>query len=276
MRSWLPEVLHLHFHPTLHRTLQQQTTTTLQSTLQHQATTLHGTEQKHHSMQSYHSLSPSFHYSPLPNLSNSPLLCDEAPDVVTPRMYPVQRQVLPTNSFEAVIEDLESRLVSYIDRKFDELFSFLHTHRQTPLLNFRSTTPHTMSQHRQHFETQQHHIPQAHTHTSTDTEDSGDVNSSDDLGPTSEKLLQLKTRACSKQNFAVLLVREIFQGTELVGRNVEGKQGKQPLDPIRIQKIKKIVMDFYPAPPMQQDQDWTNCRKTIDSSLRRNTKKTSE
>ncbi|XP_031554391.1 uncharacterized protein LOC116291361 [Actinia tenebrosa] len=244
------------------------------------SSTSHHTTTPKRSMRSPSPLSSSFHYSPLPSLPGSPFFHDDF-SPPTPRRYRVQRQLTQFDPVEAAIGELEKRLVSYVDRKFDELFSFLHTRIHTPLPNFHATNPHTLPQTatqsnthvlaEQQFQTPEHHFPQqGNTHIFTATEDSGCLSSPDNSELSNERLIIIRNQASSKMNFGVRLIRELFQSSELLGRNVEGVRGKKALDPIRIQKIKSLMMQFYPVPPMEQESAWRDCRKAIDSFLRKN------
>jgi len=84
-----------------------------------------------------------------------------------------------------------------------------------------------------------------------------------------ESLLAIRARASSSMNFAVRLLREFFLPGELKGKNVSGMRGKEQLDPARILKIKNYVYEFYPTPPSERDTVWRECRKAIDSYLRK-------
>jgi hypothetical protein len=61
----------------------------------------------------------------------------------------------------------------------------------------------------------------------------------------------------------------MFEPHELVGRNVSGVRGKKPLDGSKIGQIKKTVNQFYPVPTAEALETWKNCRKAIDSFLRK-------
>ena len=59
-----------------------------------------------------------------------------------------------------------------------------------------------------------------------------------------EELFQLKNVARSRSNFAVLLLRKFFQPSELEGRNIAGARRKEQVNPVKVNKIKKIVNSF--------------------------------
>ena len=61
----------------------------------------------------------------------------------------------------------------------------------------------------------------------------------------------------------------MFEPHELVGRNVSGVRGKKPLDGSKIGKIKETVNQFNPARTAEALETWKNCRKAIDSFLRK-------
>ncbi len=85
-----------------------------------------------------------------------------------------------------------------------------------------------------------------------------------------DSIVQLRHQSSSATSFAVKLVRQMFETHELVGRNVSGVRGKKPLDGNKITKIREIVCQFYPAPTAEAMETWKNCRKAIDSFLRKN------
>ena len=84
-----------------------------------------------------------------------------------------------------------------------------------------------------------------------------------------DNILQLRNQSSSATSFAVKLVRQMFEPHELVGRNVSGVRGKKPLDGSKIGQIKKTVNQFYPVPTAEALETWKNCRKAIDSFLRK-------
>ena len=85
----------------------------------------------------------------------------------------------------------------------------------------------------------------------------------------SDNLVQIRKGASSSKNFAVHLMREMFQHTELVGRNICGMRGKMQVDPSRVKKIKELMLQFYPTAPSEREVIWRNCRKAMDSYLRK-------
>ena len=90
-----------------------------------------------------------------------------------------------------------------------------------------------------------------------------------EVEPSSETLLLIRAQASSSKNFAVKLLRNMFKTSELRGRNICGLRGKQPVDPVRVANIKKCVFKFYPGSPYEQENIWRDCRKAMDSFLRK-------
>lgn len=85
-----------------------------------------------------------------------------------------------------------------------------------------------------------------------------------------DTIILLKARANnSHTNFAVQLVRHMFHTSEIIGRNVNGVRGKLQVDPVRINKIMELVHQNFPAAVAERDVMWRNCRKAIDSYLRK-------
>ena len=77
-----------------------------------------------------------------------------------------------------------------------------------------------------------------------------------------------------KGNFAKNLVFTIFSYEERKGRNCTGKSSSgadvQPLNPGKLEAVKKCVFQLYGIPPSSQDKVWREeCVKAIDSSLRK-------
>ena len=78
---------------------------------------------------------------------------------------------------------------------------------------------------------------------------------------------ELYAMACSKNNFAVLLVRKFFPKQQLVGRSVTGgKLGKLALDRVLLEKVKIAFFQYYPSDNV--DNDWKQCVTAINTYLR--------
>ena len=56
-----------------------------------------------------------------------------------------------------------------------------------------------------------------------------------------EHLFDLKRSAKSRPNFAVLLLKELFDPKELEGKNIAGVRGKERVDPERLLVLKNIL-----------------------------------
>jgi len=64
-------------------------------------------------------------------------------------------------------------------------------------------------------------------------------------------------------------MRELFQPTELQGKNIAGARGKDQVDPDRVQLIRDAVDQFYPLAAVDMASGWRECRKAMDEYLRR-------
>lgn len=95
------------------------------------------------------------------------------------------------------------------------------------------------------------------------------IDATDNFVNTTDNIVLLHNRSKSCSNFAVLLVRDMFERSELIGHNVCGVRGKLKMDPVRMNRIKDLVNEFYPSPLEERDSVWRNCRKAIDSFLRK-------
>ena len=52
-----------------------------------------------------------------------------------------------------------------------------------------------------------------------------------------EKLMEIKQKSSSVQNFAVNCMLLLFRSEELEGRNIAGRRNKMAVDPVRVQEI---------------------------------------
>lgn len=87
---------------------------------------------------------------------------------------------------------------------------------------------------------------------------------------TSELLYNLRMRSCSRANFSVNLVREIFSITERKESNVKGIKGKKKLNELKLQQVKSNAFSLYPLTSgEQQHTAWRLCERAIDESCRR-------
>jgi len=93
---------------------------------------------------------------------------------------------------------------------------------------------------------------------------------SHDLHFTPSFLASIRARSCSRQNFAVNLVRSLFTVNERKVSNVAGVLGKKKLDPKRIVRIKEATFQTYPLEAGETIVGaWALCIKSIDESCRR-------
>ena len=82
-------------------------------------------------------------------------------------------------------------------------------------------------------------------------------------------LASIKTQSSSHMNFTVRLLKILFEPHELAGKNVQGMRGKAKLNPEKIAKIKKHVFEYFPCSPSEVERQWRDCRKSIDSYIRK-------
>ncbi|XP_020896002.1 uncharacterized protein LOC110234932, partial [Exaiptasia diaphana] len=80
---------------------------------------------------------------------------------------------------------------------------------------------------------------------------------------------EIRSLASSHKNFAVRVLREICTQEEMKGRNIAGCRGKQAIDKNKVQMIQCLVKEYYPVAPAEAHRTWTECRKAMDSYLRR-------
>lgn len=77
-------------------------------------------------------------------------------------------------------------------------------------------------------------------------------------------------QSVSRPNFATNLMMMMYNQHELLGRNCRGVKGKLALSPRRLQRIRHIVFQKNPLQGFETEKvAWCNCRKIMDSSLRR-------
>ena len=63
-------------------------------------------------------------------------------------------------------------------------------------------------------------------------------------------------------------MRELFQPTELQGKNIAGARVKDQVDPDRVQLIRNAVDQFYPLATADMASGWRECQKAMDEYLR--------
>ena len=86
---------------------------------------------------------------------------------------------------------------------------------------------------------------------------------------TQEELSQIKCKSCSIGNFAVQLLRHIFDHSELDNKNCTGTRGKEAVDPDRLRFVKETVYDLYAISSEDKINTWKHCIRAIDEYLRR-------
>ena len=87
---------------------------------------------------------------------------------------------------------------------------------------------------------------------------------------TPELLYVLKLRSCSRQNFCVHFIREMFSNDERRESNVKCKRGKKKLDEATMQMVKENAFNLYPLTSgEQQHTAWRLCERAIDESCHR-------
>ena len=103
----------------------------------------------------------------------------------------------------------------------------------------------------------------------TNPEDSGvAVSSSGILEPARIRFIQ--RNSCSRRNFAVNLVRNIFDEDTRKLSNVAGKLGKLKMNPVLMDYVKSLTFQYYPLEPFEREKkEWSNCVLAIDESNRR-------
>ena len=84
-----------------------------------------------------------------------------------------------------------------------------------------------------------------------------------------EELFQLKNMSRSRANFAVLLLKRLFDPSELEGKNIAGVRGKGQVNPVKVSEIKRIVNSFFPSSACDELSAWRECRKAMDEYVRR-------
>ena len=83
-------------------------------------------------------------------------------------------------------------------------------------------------------------------------------------------LMSVKMNSCSRQNFAVNLVRQLFTEDERRISNVAGKMNKHKMDVSRIAAVKASALQLYPVDVGETiEKAWASCIKSIDESNRR-------
>lgn len=79
--------------------------------------------------------------------------------------------------------------------------------------------------------------------------------------------------ASSHMNFAVRMLRQFCTEQELKRRNIAGCRGKISVEQDKVKNIRALVFQYYPVAPSEREKLWSECRKAMDSYLRRLNKK---
>ena len=84
-----------------------------------------------------------------------------------------------------------------------------------------------------------------------------------------DTLVKLKDKACSETNFAVQLFKKLFKDEEIKNKNVSGAKGKEPLDPVRIEKIKQYFFEIYPCLEEEdKKKKWSKACEGVNNCIR--------
>ena len=102
----------------------------------------------------------------------------------------------------------------------------------------------------------------------TEMPDMTDASYLDDKIPSTECLVLLRSKVSSERNFGVQVVCHLFKPHKLDGRNVYRVNGKLPLDKAKLEKVRELVLKYYPLPLACKESQWRDCRKAIDTYLR--------
>ena len=89
-----------------------------------------------------------------------------------------------------------------------------------------------------------------------------------------DTLGKLQNKACSETNFAVQIFKSFFKNEEIKNKNISGAKGKEPLDPVRIEKIKQYVFEIYPCVEEEdKKKKWSKACEGINNYIRGQTSK---
>ena len=80
----------------------------------------------------------------------------------------------------------------------------------------------------------------------------------------------IREQSCSRQNFAVNMVRALYTQDERTQSNVSGRKGKMKLEPQKMGMVKVSTFQMYPCGVGETaEKAWGMCIKSIDESCRR-------
>ena len=80
----------------------------------------------------------------------------------------------------------------------------------------------------------------------------------------------IKSKSCSRQNFAVNFTRATFSIEDRKISNVNGRLNRAKLNPEKIACIRNATLLMWPLTPGEKESGaWNSCCKSIDESCRR-------
>lgn len=86
-----------------------------------------------------------------------------------------------------------------------------------------------------------------------------------------EEVRRVALSSLSPTNFAVKLLKVLYNEAERTKKNCAGLRGKDPLSPNRLEFIKaQTLLRFPPAVGSSEALVWKSCTKMIDTYLRKN------
>ena len=84
------------------------------------------------------------------------------------------------------------------------------------------------------------------------------------------KIRYIQKNSCSRRNFAVNLVRNIFDEDTRKLSNIGGKLGKLKMNPVLMEYVKSLTLQYYPLEPFEKEKtEWSKCIIAVDESNRR-------
>ena len=90
---------------------------------------------------------------------------------------------------------------------------------------------------------------------------------------TKDEILQIKQGSISRKNFAVNMMRKLYDETERRSSNVRGKAGKDQLNPARMMYmyVNDETLKWYPAhgSQLEKQKAWSACILVIEEANRR-------
>ena len=184
-------------------------------------------------------------------------------DASTPRTQPREELVqIPRRQFEQLIHKQD-----IISQKLDHVIALLC---QTPSAAQQPQTVVTLPPaNLPEFHTPSVQQPLPPTSSPSITDSSGTESQPTAYHVPHEELFTLKNRSRSRANFAVLLLKRLFEPSELEGRNIAGVRGKEKVNPVKVSQIKEIVNSFFPTSASEEVSSWRECRRAMDEFLRR-------